>query len=369
MDIHVAAPSGENTLLARIAPALAACEAGAASFDRSKRPDTGSLGALSDAGALVAPFPPEFGGLGLGTIPEGGPGLARVLRRIGKASLSIGRLFEGHVNGVRLVVRYGTRAQTGRLAEDAAAGHLSAIWAAENPAAPVTLADGMLRGRKSFASGAGIVTRPVLTAHLDGREQLVLARLQPGHGAGLPVDMQGVRAAATAPVTLDGVPVTVDQLIGAPGDYMRQPEISLGAWRPLAVMLGGVDGLVEALADDIRRRGRDGDPHQRARFGRVVMLRDTIDLWVDRMADLAEGDYAGCDGEDAAAGVKLARIAVEDAVTEALRLAQRNVGMSGLVWPHPVERLSRDLSTYLRQPALDMVLDEAAAHYLSGAPA
>ena len=151
-------------------------------------------------------------------------------------------------------------------------------------------------------------------------------------------------------------------MIGRPGDYMRQPEISLGAWRPLAVVLGGLDALVETLRDYLIGRGRDADPHQRARFGRVVLSRDTAGLWVAHAAVLADG--AG--DEVAAAQVKLARIAVEDAALEALRLAQRCVGMPGFVRPHPIERLARDLSTYLRQPALDMVLDEAAGFYLEG---
>jgi len=151
-------------------------------------------------------------------------------------------------------------------------------------------------------------------------------------------------------------------MIGGPGDYMRQPEISLGAWRPLAVMLGGLDALVDVSRDDLQRRGRASDPHQRARFGRIVMLRETASLWVSHVANLAEV----MEGEFAAAQVKLARIAFEDAATETIRLAQRGTGMSGFVRPHPLERLSRDLATYLRQPAPDMVLDEAAGFFLGG---
>ena len=294
--------------------------------------------------------------------PAGAVGIAALLRRIGRASLSLGRLFEGHVNGIRLVARYGTAAQMARLAEDVADGHLSAIWAADAPAAPVMLFLGRLAGGKAVASGVGVVTRPVVTAR-SGGEQLVLAHVERGEPG--TADLHGVRSAATGPVSLDGVAVPPAQVVGVPGDYMRQPEISLGAWRALAVMLGGLDALTAALAADLRGKGRTGDPHQRARFGRVAMLNETAALWVERAAAVAEAEAPG---EAAAAFVKLARIAVEDAATEAIRLAQRSVGIAGFVRPHPLERIARDLSTYLRQPAPDMVLDEAAAFHLGEVP-
>jgi len=46
-----------------------------------------------------------------------------------------------------------------------------------------------------------------------------------------------------------------------------------------------------------------------------------------------------------------------------MQLAQRSLGLAAFVRPHPVERLCRDLATYLRQPAMDMVLDEAATYF------
>lgn len=362
MDSHVAMPAGEQDLFARLKPGLVVLERDAEAHDRDAVFAPDALALLRDTGALVAPFPPELGGMGLGTTPSGAPGLLATLRKIGRASLSLGRVYEGHVNGVRLVLRYGTPEQALRMATDAAAGHVSAIWAAEDPRAPLTLRDGALHGHKAFASGVGVVTRPVLTVRHDGAEQLVVARLPFGFAGEQAFDLHGVRSAATASIVLDGVEIGTDQVIGGAGDYMRQPEISLGAWRPLAIMLGGLDALVDVLRDDLRRRGRTRDPHQRARFGRAVMLRETASLWVTHVALLAEAS----EGEPAAAQVKLARIAFEDAATEAIQLAQRSIGMPGFVRPHAIERLSRDLATYLRQPAPDMVLDEAAGFFLDG---
>ena len=65
---------------------------------------------------------------------------------------------------------------------------------------------------------------------------------------------------------------------------------------------------------------------------------------------------------DTVAYVNFARLAVERACLEAITLVQRSLGVAAFLRPNPVERLCRDLGTYLRQPASDMVLTEAAAH-------
>jgi hypothetical protein len=56
------------------------------------------------------------------------------------------------------------------------------------------------------------------------------------------------------------------------------------------------------------------------------------------------------------ATVNLGRIAVEAACLDAMRLVQRSIGLSSFRQGTPVERICRDLATYLRQPAPDDVL-------------
>ena len=48
-----------------------------------------------------------------------------------------------------------------------------------------------------------------------------------------------------------------------------------------------------------------------------------------------------------------------------LELAQRSVGLQGFMRDHPLERMSRDLATYLRQPNPDKALTDAAAFVLA----
>ena len=83
---------------------------------------------FAELGALCAPFPPALGGLGLGTAPGTQHALLRLLAIVGGADLALGRLYEGHVNGVLLVLTYGTAEQTRTLAEEVRGGMLSGVW-------------------------------------------------------------------------------------------------------------------------------------------------------------------------------------------------------------------------------------------------
>ena len=104
---------------------------------------------LRSSGLLLAPFAAEWGGADLGR-PEQAGQLFDVLRLIGGGDLSVGRLYEGHVNAVALVRRYGTPAPARALAEAVGAGAMSGVWNAEG-AGPPDL-DG--RPRRRLASRA-----------------------------------------------------------------------------------------------------------------------------------------------------------------------------------------------------------------------
>ena len=76
---------------------------------------------------------------------------------------------------------------------------------------------------------------------------------------------------------------------------------------------------------------------------------------------------AATDPDMAVAYVNLARLAVERAALDVLEHTHRSIGLAGFLRTHPVERLSRDLATYLRQPAPDRALAQAAAYVLASA--
>ena len=318
---------------------------------------------LRQAGALLAPLPRRHGGCGLGSEPDGGLGMLALLRTIGRGNLSLGRLYEGHVNALKLIVRYGTEGQLADAAADVREGHIFGIWVTEG-SRPVRLiaTDGGFRlsGEKLFASGACTLTRPLITAQPpDGPPRLVVARLGADRDASPTIGgLCGMRGAVTGRCSFDGLAVSPEQIIGAPGDYLRQPEFSAGAWRGIAMALGGSDRLGDLLRAQLDARDRASNPHQAVRIGEALIARETAAFWARRAALLAEGE--GFEAGDVSATVNLARIACEQAGLSVIQLVQRGLGLQGFLQTNVAERVMRDLATYLRQPAPDETLVEAA---------
>jgi hypothetical protein len=88
-----------------------------------------------------------------------------------------------------------------------------------------------------------------------------------------------------------------------------------------------------------------------------------VRLWTREAAIIAEGNRL--DPPETAAYVNLTRTAVEAATMNTLRLLQRSIGLAGFLSPSPIERIMRDLGTYLRQPAPDEALAEAAGRFIN----
>ena len=344
-----------------------------ADFDHDGADPRGLCAPLTEQGLFVDPLPTAYGGSGLDTAAEP---LARTLMIVGGADLSAGRIFEGHVNAVKLVFRYGDEAQKRALADDVHAGAVCGVWNAEAPPGlqldpvPGEAGLGRLQGGKIYASGLGLVSRPILTARTPHGEMLMLAPrliVTPPHDLSA-WTVRGMRATATGTVDFTGLEIGAGDIVGKAGAYYRAPLFKGGAWRFAAVQTGAILRIVQLMRQELRARRREGDPHQKARLGTAAIAAETAELWVLRAAALAEDPSSDPAAVDAY--VNLARLAVERAALEAIGLAERGLGLSALTRPNPVERVVRDLCTYLRQPFPDGALEDAAAYLvgLDGAP-
>jgi alkylation response protein AidB-like acyl-CoA dehydrogenase len=171
-----------------------------------------------------------------------------------------------------------------------------------------------------------------------------------------------MRATATGRINLDGLPIESCDFIGDADDYLREPAFSGGAWRTCAVTLGGVEALIEFARQQLIDRGRHQSPLQQARMGRAFIAVETIRRWTIRAAQIAETNEGS--PEEIAAYVNFTRTAAEAGALEIIRLIQQSIGLAAFMCPSPIERLIRDLSTYLRQPAPDEALTEAAAWFI-----
>ncbi len=365
MTIDSPAPN-DATIVDSVSALVPWMQQRAAQRDDAAAFPTEELAALRAAGILALPLPIDLG-LAQHDVHVVADRLANVLTQIGRGSLAVGRVVEAHINARHLIARYGSPGQRARLADDVRRGHLFALWVTDPPENGLRMLcrrdDIRLDGGKMFCSAAGYATRALITAVDEmGEARMLVIELGTGeHVRPLESPLQGMRAAVTGAVTFTGCTVDRDACLGQTGDYLKEPTFSTGAWRSSAVAAGGLQSLIDQTTTQLIAAGRLDNPHQLQRLGNALVACETSHLWVRQVARIVEDPRT--DPGHAIAYTGLARIAVETACLDAMRLVQRSLGLSAFRRGNPVERICRDLGTYLRQPAPDEVLTEAAAYF------
>lgn len=277
------------------------------------------------------------------------------LRLVGRGDLSIGRLFEGHVNAMLLFGWYGTDEQLGWLNQMLDRGAWFGVWATE--ASPgTTLVAGTLGGTKIFASGAGGLDYALVTAAVEGSERrlVIVSANDPDRADASGWRVRGMRASVSGRYEMDGI--TVDQLmcLGAPGDYDRDPRFTAGAWRFCAVQLGGIEALLSEIRRTMNEAARS-DPVQRARFADAVASTRTAGFWVEEAAARTADE-----DPDVITIVRMTRGVVESAGFDVMEAAARILGTRSAFDGERSDKIIRDLSLYLRQGGPDYARDQAA---------
>jgi alkylation response protein AidB-like acyl-CoA dehydrogenase len=281
--------------------------------------------------------------------------LFRVLAAVGRGDLSVGRIFEGHVNTLLLIQLFGNTQQRANYLALAAGGALFGIWNTDVASAPVVLENGRLHGKKNFASGVDGLANALISASTPQGRQLVvvpIADLAVDRGWWRPL---GMRASGSHVVDFDNVEVRKEALIGAPNDYLREPWLNAGAIRFAAVHVGGMHAVLDATVAHLGKTKRTSDPHQGHRLGQMATEVATGYAWLDHSARHWATIEKAPPAETIAA-MSAARTAIERAALNVLELGERSVGAAGMIAPHTLERLIRDLRTYLRQPNPDAAL-------------
>ncbi len=328
-----------SALLRSVSELLPWMQSRAEGLDRDAAFPALEVDRLRQAGALAPPLPVRDG--------VSADELAALLALVGQGNLSVGRILEAHINALHLIARYDDNSRRGGRAMTGAAGPLYALWVTDPPTGGLHMRRNgsriMLSGGKQFCSAAGYATGAVVTAQDEAGDTRMLV-LPLGIGetvAPLPSPLQGMRAAVTGAVDFTGCEIGADSLLGHAGDYLREPDFSAGAWRGSAVALGGLVAMVDHGTAQLRDSGRLAGPHAQTRLGQAVIARETSRLWVEAASRVAEDRYA--ETAHRVATVGLARIAVETACLDAMRLVQRSLGLSAFRQGNPIELICRDL--------------------------
>ncbi|GGD10475.1 acyl-CoA dehydrogenase family protein [Aureimonas glaciei] len=321
----------------------------AADSDRSGEFPAKSFDILRAGGHIAAP-PVAVSDIGT---------LLLLLAAVGRGCLSTGRIFEGHCNAMLLIDTCGTPAQRKAARAVAAKGGVFGVWNTDMPGNPLRLEDGQLIGAKNFSSGVDGLSHAIVTiATTTGRQMLVvpLEDLEIDRSWWKPM---GMHASGSHIVDFTGRTALFEWALGRPDDYIAQPWFSGGAIRFAAVQLGGMHAVFDVAVEHLARIRRDGDPYQRQRIARMGIAVETGYAWLDRAAtawrEAAEAKTP-TSSERLVSTSNAFRTVVETEALAVLELAERSVGAGGFIAPHPLERLVRDLRTYLRQPNPDGAL-------------
>lgn len=306
--------------------------------------------------------------------------LLNLLKHIGKANLSVGRIYEGHINALYLIHLYGTAVQK-RIWYDAVTDEhaIFGVWSTQG-ANGITCENepGQLRlqGAKTFCSGVSIVTHALITGNIEtstrkGWQMMILkmTRIEPERVDRNSWETLGMKASGSFTTDFTGSHVLEDELLGMPGDFLGQPYFNGGAIRFAAVQFGGAEAILHQTLEYLVDLGRTSDPFQKARLAKMAVDITTGDLWLQQAGRKFDYlvNYPERSGE-LIAFANMTRTVIEEIGLRVMQASNTCVGARGLMPPSPLERLNRDLTFYLRQPAPDATWLAIADYFINRFP-
>jgi alkylation response protein AidB-like acyl-CoA dehydrogenase len=292
-----------------------------------------------------------------------------LVRAVSRADGSVGRIFDGHLNGVeRLLVQGPVALQKTELPLIRAGELTVGVWGGEprpGEGQPATIEefDGceVLSGVKIFCSGAGGLDRALVLAHDPAGEKPSAVWIDVTDPGAVRVDeswyrSSGLRASASHRVIFDRAPILAR--FGAPGALAEQPWFGRDALRTAAMWVGLVDAAFDAALDDLKLR-----PHNTAleelAVGRMLTARNTCNVWLQQAARAMDGTDS-----DLPAVALHARAAIAGAARSLLDEAARACGSVPFATGGALDCARRDLELFLLQHRLDPMLARAGASAL-----
>ncbi len=322
---------------------------------------------LQSSDLMLLNVPQRYGGIS----PNSGNDNVRilnVLKLIGERDLSVGRIFEGHINAMILIHKYATENQKKIYFSEAKHGMLFGIWNSEHPSEPLEIFESnhsnILKGAKVFCSGANNVFRPIVTAQGRDGQQMVILHLDEYH---LEEDYtywqpMGMISSVSCRFDFTDVQVSDEQFLGYPYSYYGEPDFSGGSLRFAAVQLGGASACIKATVSHLKRLNRTDDVHQNRRMAKIAVLQKTGELWLGAAGKAYDNRYEKPD--ECLYIANMFRTVVSDLCEKVLSLCEKSIGLQGFLKPHPLQRIHRDLSVYLKQPAPDKTLSEVGKYFI-----
>jgi alkylation response protein AidB-like acyl-CoA dehydrogenase len=323
---------------------------------------------LALSGVLAIPVPDPVGDGGRrSTFAEEW----RVLRAVARGDGSVGRILDGHFNGVERLSLLAPEPLRSAELEAIAAGELRlGVWGADpipGEGDPARLVDGKegptLSGVKTFCSGSTGLDRALVLVRGDTLGPPLLAYVD--LSSGVEVDTAwfrgaGMRASESHRVVFEGAPVLA--VLGEPGELVREPYFSRDAIRTAVTWAGIADTAAGAALDVLAAKAGGTEPGDVVSLaaGRMLTAKGTIDRWLAYAAQLAD------ENPDALPDVSTQlRQAVAASCREILDEAARAVGSHPFAVSGPLDRARRDLELFLLQHRLEPALVRSGRRAIS----
>ena len=290
----------------------------------------------------------------------------RVLRAVSKADGSVGRILDGHFNGVERVSVLAPEPLRSRELEAAAAGELLlGVWGADpipgegSPARLVESENGpVIEGVKTFCSGATGVDRALVLVRGPEKGPPLVAYI--GLSEGVEIDRSwykasGMRASESHRVVFHETPVLA--ILGEPGELIREPYFSRDAIRTAVCWAGIADRAVDAALETLVAKSSDREPDDIVSLaaGKILAAQRTMDRWLEHAAHQADTDP---EASLASFSIHL-RESVAASCRTILDEAARACGSHPFATAGDLDRSRRDLELFLLQHRLEPALAHA----------
>jgi alkylation response protein AidB-like acyl-CoA dehydrogenase len=347
----------------------------AAHYDREAANPLESWRDLHAERLLAAAVPAAHGGLGLDM-----PAYVEVIRALAQGCASTAMTLHMHSTVMRFIEALGTPAQQRRyFGEVVGPGRLFGSWGSE-PAVSLSRtflmetairADGdgfVVDGVKHFCTMALGASFYMVWCALDGEADMGKAlclALVPADAAGMATDGKwdtlGMRGTYSPSVTLSGVRVAGDALLGRPGAATQVGVVESFGLGYAAVYVGLAEAALDFTLDYARKRVVKPDnvpvaqdPTVQRHLGGLLVHLDAARLV---LRDAAAG-WAAADVAERATLANRAKYLGTEVSLEVTSRAIQVVGGRGALRDYPVERAFRDARTAtLMPPTMDRMAE------------
>jgi alkylation response protein AidB-like acyl-CoA dehydrogenase len=312
--------------------------------------------ALQDADLLGLATPEEYGGSGAGTL-----GLTVAIEEVAKYSNSVALMLLLTRLPVLPLLLAGSEDQKQRHVTDVATGARRAAFGLSEPHAGSDVSsmrttarrdgdDWVLTGSKCWMSGIEQADFYVVFARIadvdNGFGCFIVDRTRDGVSIARVDDKMGVRGINTGELVLDGVRVSVSDVVGEPGKAFKLAMLTLNSMRPIVAArgLGLAEGALMYAVDYMKSRQAFGAPlTQQQGLGWMVADHavhiEAARLLTYRAARMVD---AGRFDKDSVPFLSAAKLMATETAVSVSNTAVQLLGAAGYMKEHRTELYYRD---------------------------